>query len=102
MPQAITTKIKRDAAVATKTKQPRSLNIAARGIVTADDMAQLMSALMSDLIEGRISPMVGNATCNASGKLLKVVEMRFKYGIQPGDAANPTARQPVLVLAASA
>jgi hypothetical protein len=39
-----------------------------------------MSALMSDLIEGRVSPGVGNATCNAGGKLLKVTEMQYKYG----------------------
>lgn len=35
---------------------------------------------MSDLIEGNVAPNVGNATCNAGGKLLKVVEMQYKYG----------------------
>lgn len=40
----------------------------------------MMSALMCDLIEGRVTPSVGNATCNAGGKLLKVVEMQQKYG----------------------
>lgn len=39
----------------------------------------MMSALMSDIIEGRISPEVANATCNAGGKLLKVVEMQYKF-----------------------
>lgn len=39
-----------------------------------------MSALMSDLIEGKITPGVGNAACNAGGKLLKMVEMEAKYG----------------------
>lgn len=40
---------------------------------------------MSDLIEGKVTPNVGNATCNAGGKLLKVVEMQYKYGTQgPG------------------
>lgn len=44
-----------------------------------------MSALMSDLIDGRIPPGIGNATCNAGGKLLKVVEMQIKYGVDgPG------------------
>lgn len=38
-----------------------------------------MSALMSDLIEGKVQPQVANAVCNAGGKLLKVVEMEFKY-----------------------
>jgi hypothetical protein len=39
-----------------------------------------MSALMSDIICGRVTPEVGNAACNAGGKLLKVVEMQYKYG----------------------
>lgn len=59
---------------------PRSLAIAKGGITTGHHFANLMSALMADLIEGRITPGVGNATCNAGGKLLKVVEMQAKYG----------------------
>lgn len=39
-----------------------------------------MSAMMSDLVNGRIAPNVGHAAVNAGGKLLKVVELRLKYG----------------------
>lgn len=39
-----------------------------------------MSALMGDILEGRIAPQVGNAVVNAGGKLLKVVEMQIRYG----------------------
>lgn len=39
----------------------------------------MMSGLMSDVIEGRVTPSIANATCNAGGKLLKVVEMQIKY-----------------------
>jgi hypothetical protein len=39
-----------------------------------------MSSLMTDIIQGSITPAVGNATCNAGGKLLKVVEMQYRYG----------------------
>lgn len=66
---------------------PRSQAIAARGVRTGADFAGLMSALMSDLIEGRIDGRTGNAVCNASGKLLKVVEMQHKYGTGKGDVA---------------
>ena len=67
----------------TKTdKPPRSLQVAQKGIKTNADFANLMSALMSDLIEGRVTPQVGNAACNAGGKLLKVVEMSYKYGTE--------------------
>ena len=61
-------------------KTPRSLLIAAKGIRTAQDFANMMSALMSDLIEGKVTPGVGNATCNAGGKMLKAVELQQKYG----------------------
>jgi hypothetical protein len=47
-----------------------------------------MSALMSDLIEGKVAASVGNATCNAGGKLLKMVDMTYKYG-NPTGGANP-------------
>jgi len=73
-----------------KNAPPRSLAVATKGVKTGEDFARLMSALMSDLIEGRVTPNVGNATCNAGGKLLKVVEMQYKYGTkgpgQPGKA----------------
>lgn len=39
-----------------------------------------MSALLSDTIAGRVDPQISNAACNISGKLLKVVELQFKYG----------------------
>jgi len=51
-----------------------------------------MSALMSDLIEGRVTPNVGNATCNAGGKLLKVVEMEYKYGTKGEGKSGRTLR----------
>lgn len=59
---------------------PRSLAIASAGVRTGEDFAGLMSALMSDVIEGRLTPVAANATCNAGGKLLKVVEMQYRYG----------------------
>lgn len=73
---------------------PRSLLIAEKGIKTGNDFANLMSALMSDLIEGRVTPSIGNATCNAGGKLLKIVEMQYRYGTQ-----GPGTGRKTLVLA---
>lgn len=70
------------AEIAKNEEQPRSLKIAQKGVRTNVDFANLMSSLMSDLIEGRVTPQVGNATCNAGGKLLKVVEMSYKYGTE--------------------
>jgi hypothetical protein len=64
---------------------PRSLAIAGEGIKTANQFAQFMSAMMCDLIDGRVTAGVGNAAVNAGGKLLKVVEMQMKYGTASGD-----------------
>lgn len=63
-------------------KTARCLGLARKGIRTGSQYAELMSALMSDLIEGAITPQIGNAVCNAGGKLLKVAELSIKYGIK--------------------
>jgi len=60
--------------------RPRSAALAARGVQTANEFAGLMSALISDVIEGAVSPGICNAAVNAGGKLLKVVEMQIRYG----------------------
>jgi len=62
----------------------RSLAIAEGGIRTGAQFANLMSALMSDILAGRVTPQVGNAACNAGGKLLKIVEMQMQYGQPSG------------------
>lgn len=77
------------------TEPPRSLAIASAGVKTGTEFASLMSALMSDVIQGRLSPQISNAAVNAGGKLLKMVEMEYKYG--PRGGATPTA-QPTLSL----
>jgi hypothetical protein len=58
----------------------RSGPIAAAGVQSGEDFANLMSALMSDILDGSVSPMVANAAVNAGGKLLKITEMQHKYG----------------------
>lgn len=58
----------------------RSIALAEKGIHTGSEFASVMSALMTDTISGRIDPQVSNAVCNISGKLLKVVELQYKYG----------------------
>lgn len=57
----------------------RSVAIAERGINSSTEFRNLMSALMSDVISGRIAPQVTTAACNAGGKLLKMLELEYKY-----------------------
>jgi hypothetical protein len=67
-------------------QQSRCLTIARKGIRTSHDFANMMSALMTDLAEGSMTPGQGNAICNAGGKLLKNVELEQKYGVKgPGN-----------------
>lgn len=83
---------KDDTAIDQGAVAPRCLAIAEKGVRTGEDFANLMSALMSDVIEGRMAPNVANATCNAGGKLLKVIEMEHKYGRNPQPADKPAPR----------
>ena len=71
---------KQDKASTQRRASPKSLGIADKGITTAQQFAALMSALMTDLLNGSVTPGIGNATCNAGGKLLKMVELNQKYG----------------------
>ena len=58
----------------------RSGIIAEGGLTTARDFAAFMGALISDIIAGRVTPLVANAAVNAGGKLLKMVELQQKFG----------------------
>lgn len=49
-----------------------------------------MSCLMSDVLTGKVSPVVCNATVNAGGKLLKVIEMQHRYGSLSQDGRSKT------------
>jgi hypothetical protein len=69
-------------AIATKV-DPKSLSIAEKGVKTSRDFRNLMSAIMSDVIAGRLTPNMTNAACNAGGKLLKMVDLEYKYGTNP-------------------
>lgn len=63
----------------TEDRTPRSLE-PLQNIKTSADFAVGMSALMGDVIAGRVTPQIVNAVCNAGGKLLKVKEMELKFG----------------------
>ncbi len=60
--------------------EKKSRAIASRGVHTASDFCELMSALMSDILDESITPEAANATCKAGANLLKMVELRLKYG----------------------
>jgi hypothetical protein len=52
-------------------KNARSLAVAEKGLHTAGDCANFFSALMSDIIEGEVSPRLANVVSNELGKRLQ-------------------------------
>lgn len=67
-----------DPAAGAVVSDAHSAKIAEAGIYTGEDFARMMSALMGDVLAGRVSPDVANAACNAGKNLLKIVEMQYK------------------------
>lgn len=72
----------------------KSLDIARAGIQTDVQFAGFMSALIGDVMDGSVGVEVASAACRAGQNLLKIVEMRYRYGdrepghIQLVDASN--------------
>jgi hypothetical protein len=57
----------------------QSSEIAQRGVRSSEDYRDLMCALMTDVVQGKIDPDVANAACNAGRGLLKMVEMEYRF-----------------------
>lgn len=63
---------------------PRCGPIAESGIHSTLKGASFMSALISDVISGRVTPHVANSACNAAGKMIRYTELTYKYGTIKG------------------
>lgn len=68
---------------------PNCLAVAESGIRTAQDFAQFMSAMMGDVVTGRLSAGKASAATRSGAALLKVIEMQYKYG---SDTEHPGKR----------
>lgn len=86
----------RSNAQSSKAADAKSVQLAHRGVGSSEDFRNLMTALMGDVITGAVSPDVTNAACNAGGKLLKMVELEYKF------AADAARKERVLPLASTA
>lgn len=61
--------------------EPTCLKYAGNGgIKTSQDFTNFFSCLISDLAKKTVVPNVGNAMCNAGGKIIKMVELEIRYG----------------------
>ena len=85
-----------EAAVAPKPPRvSRSLAIAKRGLTTGFDTINMLTATITDVLEEDITTNQANVVVNAIGKVLKVVELQFKYG-KPKNADGRGDRDLVL------
>lgn len=75
-----------EATVATQ-RAAQSLTIARAGVRTGEEFAELMSALMGDILEGDVHPTTAAAVVNAGRQLLRVVEMQHRYAT-PGEGGR--------------
>ena len=71
---------------------PNCLAISERGIRTAQDFAQFMSAIMGDVIAGRLANGKAAAATRSGVALLKVIEMQYKYGSETEQPGKRTLR----------
>jgi len=55
-----------------------SVKLARHGIASSEDFRNLMVGMMTDVIQGNISPDVVNAACNAGRGLLRMVEIEYR------------------------
>lgn len=58
----------------------RSLAIAQHGLATGFDTINMLTATITDVLEENVTVGQANVVVNAIGKVLKVVELQFKYG----------------------
>lgn len=71
---------------------PNCLAIGERGIRTAQDFAQFMSAMMGDVISGRLGTGKAATATRSGVALLKVIEMQYKYGSETEQPGKRTLR----------
>jgi hypothetical protein len=58
----------------------KTFQLAQNGVQTSQEFCDLMSSLMTDVLTGKVDPDVANAACNAGGKVIRLVELQYKYG----------------------
>ncbi len=61
-------------------ERPRCLPIIEHGIKDSDQFNNGMGLLMGDIVAGRVTSAVGNAVCNAAGKITRMMELQLRYG----------------------
>src|SRR5262249_41019365 len=82
-------------ATAAKSRNVASLDLARRGVSSSEGFRNLMCSMMTDVIQGKISPDVVNAACNAGRGLLRMIEMEYRATASRGNGKRslPVSRR---------
>lgn len=55
-----------------------SVALSKRGVHSSQDFCDLMCTLMTDVVQGDVTPDVVNAACNAGRSLLRMVDLEYR------------------------
>lgn len=82
----------------TDRERPHSLDVHRRGIRTASDVIDFMTAMIGDVFEDRLSVEKAKTANSSMGRVLKAAEMQQRYGRQVGRNGEKSfvLRQPAL------
>lgn len=67
-----------DGAAVVPREESASVALSKRGVHSSQDFCDLMCTLMTDVVQGEVTPDVVNAACNAGRSLLKMVDLEYK------------------------
>lgn len=63
-----------------------------RGVSSGRDVAALLGALIADVMTDRVTPEKAAVVCNAVGKILRLVEMEYRWGTKEDPDGRRTIR----------
>ena len=57
---------------------PRSIAVASKGIETGRDLANLLTALMADVLDGTVEDKTANTICAVADRLIRVADLQYR------------------------
>jgi hypothetical protein len=74
-------------------RPPRTLKYAKQGIKNSHDLAKFLSAMMTDLIDGRVAPKAGKAACKEAFDIIYHPEHPEQFKGKQSVTTNTTKEQ---------
>lgn len=78
-------------------EEPKSVKIARMGVKDDEDIMLLYSTLVGDVMTGQVSQRTASVVVRAVSSMVRLQEMRHRYGYLQNNAAGVTGRMRLLV-----